>query len=167
MKKRYIYVGASLVAFSVLARTLYKNIYLARQWDFRTTGFRIDKFKPLTVTQKIEFINKSNFKLTIKNIQFGVFSNGIKIGEIIQLPEQTISGKSFSPLQITYALNPKLKSGEERKQLEILAGKALANKDLELDFVGSVDVKGVFGFLRVPIKYLSTGKTLISIYKES
>ena len=93
MNKRNLYIGGAVVAVAVLGRILYKNIYLAGKWDFNIGRFKIDKFKPLTVTQTIEFINKSNFKVTVKDINIEVLTQGVKIGSIVKNEEQTIAGK--------------------------------------------------------------------------
>lgn len=166
MNKKALYIGGSVAALAILGRILYKNIYLAQQWDFNIGTFRIDKFKPLTVTQTIEFINKSNLKVTIKNLNLEVLTEGIKVGEIKQPAEQTIAGGGVSPFKVTYVVDPSLKGEKAAKALQKLGGAILAKNDLPIDFAGTVEVKGLFGFTKVPIRYSSTGKSLYQMYLE-
>lgn len=167
MNKKFLYIGVSTIAIAILGRILYKNIYLAGQWDFNIGSFKIDKYKPLTITQTIEFINKSNLKITIRNLNIEVLTEGVKIGAIEQPAEQSILGKGVSPFKITYVLDVSLKGAKVANAFQKLGAAILAKEDLPLDFIGSVEVKGLLGFSKVPIRYSSTGKTLYQMYMQS
>jgi len=166
MNKRNLYIGGAVIAVAILGRILYKNIYLAGKWDFNIGRFKIDKFKPLTVTQTIEFINKSNFKVTVKDINIEVLTQGVKIGSIVKNEEQTIAGKGVSPFQITYVVDANIKDKKTSQAIEELASAILDKKDLPLDFVGKVKVKGLLGYTKVPILYSTTGKNLYQMYLD-
>jgi LEA14-like dessication related protein len=166
MNKRNLYIGGAVVAVAVLGRILYKNIYLAGKWDFNIGRFKIDKFKPLTVTQTIEFINKSNFKVTVKDINIEVLTEGVKIGSIVKNEEQTIAGKGVSPFQVTYVLDASLKDKKASQVIRQLISNLLNKQDLPLDFVGTIKVKGLLGYTKVPIFYSTTGKTLYQMYLD-
>ena len=166
MNKRNLYIGGAVVAVAVLGRILYKNIYLAGKWDFNICRFKIDKFKPLTVTQTIEFINKSNFKVTVKDINIEVLTQGVKIGSIVKNEEQTIAGKGVSPFQVTYVVDASLKDKKTSQAIRELASAILAKEYLPLDFAGTVKIKTFLGWSKVPIMYSSTGKTLYQMYLD-
>ena len=166
MNNRNLYIGGAGVAVAVLGRILYKNIYLAGKWDFNIGRFKIDKFKPLTVTQTIEFINKSNFKVTVKDINIEVLTQGVKIGSIVKNEEQTIAGKGVSPFQVTYVVDASLKDKKTSQAIRELASAILAKEDLPLDFAGTVKIKTFLGWSKVPIMYSSTGKTLYQMYLD-
>ena len=166
MNKRNLYIGGAVVAVAVLGRILYKNIYLAGKWDFNIGRFKIDKFKPLTVTQTIEFINKSNFKVTVKDINIEVLTQGVKIGSIVKNEEQTIAGKGVSPFQVTYVVDASLKDKKTSQAIGELASAILAKEDLPLDFAGTVKIKTFLGWSKVPVMYSSTGKTLYQMYLD-
>lgn len=166
MNKRNLYIGGAVVAVAVLGRILYKNIYLAGQWDFNIGTFKIDKWKPLTVTQTIEFINKSNLKVTIKDLNLEVLTQGVKIGSIVKNEEQTIAGKGISPFQVTYVVDANLKDKKASQAIRELASAILAKEDLPLDFAGTVKIKTFLGWTKVPIMYSSTGKTLYQMYLD-
>ena len=166
MNKRNLYIGGAVVAVAVLGRILYKNIYLAGKCDFNIGRFKIDKFKPLTVTQTIEFINKSNFKVTVKDINIEVLTQGVKIGSIVKNEEQTIAGKGVSPFQVTYVVDASLKDKKTSQAIRELASAILAKEDLPLDFAGTVKIKTFLGWSKVPIIYSSTGKTLYQMYLD-
>jgi LEA14-like dessication related protein len=166
MNKRNLYIGGAVVAVAVLGRILYKNIYLAAQWDFNIGSIKIDKRVPLTITQTIEFINKSNFKVTVKDINIEVLTEGVKIGSIVKNEEQTIAGKGVSPFQVTYVLDASLKDKKASQVIRQLISNLLNKQDLPLDFVGTIKVKGLLGYTKVPIFYSTTGKTLYQMYLD-
>lgn len=165
MKKKLLIIGGATIVAAIAFRTLYKNLYLASQWDFNMGTFGLKSLKPLIVTQTIDFINKSNFKLTVKNIQIGVFSQDIQIGKIDRAEEQTIGPKGISKFTLEYALTPTLNQAA-KDAITKVASTYLATKDLPVDFVGSLDVKTPFGFVTVPVRYSSTGKNLYKLWYE-
>ncbi len=145
---------------------MYYLLYLAGQWDFNMGSFGVKSFKPLVITQTIDFINKSNLKLTVKNIKIGVYSNNIRIGQIDRANEQTIGPKGISKFTLEYALTPTLGNQAAKDAITKVASTYLQTKDLPVDFVGSLDVKTPFGFVTVPVRYSSTGKNLYKLWYE-
>lgn len=166
MKKKLLIIGGATVVAAIAFRTLYKNLYLASQWDFSMGTFGLKSLRPLIVTQTIDFINKSNFKLTVRNIKIGVFSNDIKIGQIDRADEQTIGSKGVSKFTLEYALTPTLGNQAAKDAITKVASTYLQTKDLPVDFVGSLEVKTPFGFVTVPVRYSSTGKNLYKLWYD-
>jgi len=166
MKKKLLIIGGATVVAAIAFRTLYKNLYLASQWDFNMGTFGIKSLKPLVITQTIDFINKSNFKLTVKNIKIGVYSNDIRIGQIDRANEQTIGPKGISKFTLEYALTPTLGNQAAKDAITKVASTYLQTKDLPVDFVGTLEVKTPFGFVSVPVRYSSTGKNLYKLWYE-
>jgi LEA14-like dessication related protein len=166
MKKKLLIIGGATVVAAIAFRTLYKNLYLASQWDFYMGTFGLKSLRPLIVTQTIDFINKSNFKLTVRNIKIGVFSNDIKIGQIDRADEQTIGSKGVSKFTLEYALTPTLGNQAAKDAITKVASTYLQTKDLPVDFVGSLEVKTPFGFVTVPVRYSSTGKNLYKLWYD-
>lgn len=166
MKKKLLIIGGATIVAAIAFRTLYKNLYLAGQWDFNMGSFGIKSFKPLVITQTIDFINKSNLKLTVKNIKIGVYSNDIRIGQIDRANEQTIGPKGISKFTLEYALTPTLGNQAAKDAITKVASTYLQTKDLPVDFVGSLDFKTPFGFVTVPVRYSSTGKNLYKLWYE-
>ena len=166
MKKKLLIIGGATIVAAIALRTLYKNLYLAGQWDFNMGSFGVKSFKPLVITQTIDFINKSNLKLTVKNIKIGVYSNNIRIGQIDRANEQTIGPKGISKFTLEYALTPTLGTQAAKDAITKVASTYLQTKDLPVDFVGSLDVKTPFGFVTVPVRYSSTGKNLYKLWYE-
>lgn len=166
MKKKLLIIGGATIVAAIAFRTLYKNLYLASQWDFSMGSFGIKSLKPLVITQTIDFINKSNFKLTVKNIKIGVFSNDIKIGQIDRADEQTIGSKGISKFTLEYALTPTLGNQAAKDAITKVASTYLQTKDLPVDFVGTLEVKTPFGFVTVPVRYSSTGKNLYKLWYD-
>jgi LEA14-like dessication related protein len=166
MKKKLLIIGGATIVAAIALRTLYKNLYLAGQWDFNMGSFGVKSFKPLVITQTIDFINKSNLKLTVKNIKIGVYSNNIRIGQIDRANEQTIGPKGIPKFTLEYALTPTLGNQAAKDAITKVASTYLQTKDLPVDFVGSLDVKTPFGFVTVPVRYSSTGKNLYKLWYE-
>lgn len=166
MNKRTILIGTSVLVAAVAIRAIYKNIILAGQWDFKMGKFRVNSFSPLSVTQTIEFINQSNLKVTVRNVDVTALTNGVRIGTIKDPKEQTIAGKGIYPFDITYVLNPNL--GEKKVQDAITQAveSYIKTKDIPVDFVGTIDVKTPFGFTSIPIRYSSTGKNLYQLWYD-
>ena len=134
--------------------------------NFKQAVNTSDKRVPLTITQTIEFINKSNFKVTVKDINIEVLTQGVKIGSIVKNEEQTIAGKGVSPFQVTYVVDASLKDKKTSQAIRELASAILAKEDLPLDFAGTVKIKTFLGWSKVPIMYSSTGKTLYQMYLD-
>ena len=166
MKKKLLIIGGATIVAAIALRTLYKNLYLAGQWDFNMGSFGVKSFKPLVITQSIDCSNKSNLKLTVKNIKIGVYSNDIRIGQIDRANEQTIGPKGISKFTLEYALTPTLGNQAAKDAITKVASTYLQTKDLPVDFVGSLDVKTPFGFVTVPVRYSSTGKNLYKLWYE-
>jgi len=160
--KILLITGATL-AGAAIARYVYRNILLANEWDFNVTGFRINRLIPQAEgVVTIEFINKSNFTATIKDIDLTVLSQDVKVGSITESKETTIVPNGKSPLSFTINFDPKsLISG-----WRTLAANALTLKDFPLDFVGNFKIKTIFGFTKVPVRYSTSGKELKSLYDE-
>jgi len=166
MKNKSLYLIGGVAITAILGRIVYKNLYLAGQWDFRMGTFALKTLKPLTITQTIDFINKSNIKVKVKDIQITALTNGVKIGEINAPEEQEIEGKGFSPFTITYVLNPNLGDQKVKDALTKSVASYLNTKDIPVDFIGRVKVKTLFGYTEIPIRYSSTGKNLYQIWYE-
>jgi LEA14-like dessication related protein len=166
MQKKLLIIGGATIIAAVGLRTLYKNIYLAGQWDFNMGTFNLEGTKPFTISQTIEFINKSNLKIDIRNVNLGVFTNGARIGTIKEPAEQIISGKGISKFKVNYVLNPSLNNQKTTEAISKAVASYLQTKDIPIDFVGYMEVKTPFGFTQVPIRWSSTGKNLYNLWYQ-
>lgn len=160
--KILLITGATL-AGAAIARYVYRNVLLANEWDFNVIGFRINKLLPTAEgVVTLEFINKSNFSATIKDIDILAFTSGVKLGSIMEAKETTIAPNAKSPISFTINFDPKsLISG-----WRTIAANALTLKDIPMDFVGNFKIKTVFGWTKVPVRYSTSGKELKSLYDE-
>jgi LEA14-like dessication related protein len=108
----------------------------------------------------LTFINKSNFKAVIKDLDIKVFSTNAQIGSITEPQETTIEPNGKSRVKMTITFDPKAVFTNWRS----LVASALTTKDLPLDFVGTFKVKTLFGFTSIPVRFSTTGKELKSLY---
>lgn len=167
MKKAYIVAG-SIVVGSLIFRALYKNVMLAKQWDYEMGNFQLDSTSPLTIRQNFVFINKSKLTATVRNVDVKVFSEGVHIGDI-QIPKQfTVGASGKYVVPIVYKISKLTGSDAKAKALPVLQrliGAAISKKDVDVDFVGKLQLKSPLGWVNVPVRYSSTGKGLYDLYK--
>ena len=158
--KVLLVTGAGLAGIAVL-RYVYRNILLANQWDYSVDGFVLTQLTPQAQgVVYLTFINKSNFKAVIKDIDVKVFSNNAQIGAITEPNETNIEPNGKSKVKLTLSFDPKAVLNNWRS----LIASALTTKDIPLDFVGTFKVKTLFGFTAIPIRFSTTGKELKSLY---
>jgi LEA14-like dessication related protein len=108
----------------------------------------------------LTFVNKSNFKAVIKDLDIKVFSSNAQIGSITEPQETTIEANGKSRVKLTLTFDPKAVFNNWKT----LVASALTTKDLPLDFVGTFKVKTLFGFTSIPVRFSTTGKELKSLY---
>jgi LEA14-like dessication related protein len=158
--KVLLVAGAGIAGVAVL-RYVYRNILLANQWDYSVDGFVLTQLTPQAQgVVYLTFINKSNFKAVIKDIDVKVFSNNAQIGAITEPNETNIEPNGKSKVKLTLSFDPKAVLNNWRS----LIASALTTKDIPLDFVGTFKVKTLFGFTAIPIRFSTTGKELKSLY---
>jgi LEA14-like dessication related protein len=158
--KVLLVVGAGL-AGATIVRYIYRNVLLANQWDYSVDGFVLTQIVPQAQgIVYLTFINKSNFKAVIKDIDVKVFTNNAQIGSITEPNETIIEPNGKSRVKLTLSFDPKSVLNNWRS----LIASALTTKDVPLDFVGTFKVKTLFGFTAIPIRFSTTGKELKSLY---
>ena len=158
--KILLITGASLAGVA-LARYIYRNVLLANQWDYSVDGFVLTQLTPQAQgVVYLTFINKSNFKASIKDVDIKVFSTNAQIGSITEPAETTIEPNGKSRIKLTLSFDPKAVF----KNWKTLVASALTTKDLPLDFVGNFKVKTLFGWTSIPVRFSTTGKELKSLY---
>lgn len=152
--------GATIVGASIM-RYLYRNVLLANQWDYNIDGFALTQIAPQAKgIVYLTFINKSNFKAEVKDVDIKVFSSNAQIGSITEPAVTTIEPNGKSKVKLNLAFDPK---GVINNWKTLLAS-ALTTKDLPLDFVGTFKVKTLFGWTTIPVKYSTSGKELKALY---
>lgn len=158
--KILLITGASLAGVA-LARYIYRNVLLANEWDYSVDGFVLTQLTPQAQgVVYLTFINKSNFKASIKDVDIKVFSTNAQIGSITEPAETTIEPNGKSRVKLTLSFDPKAVF----KNWKTLVASALTTKDLPLDFVGNFKVKTLFGWTSIPVRFSTTGKELKSLY---
>jgi LEA14-like dessication related protein len=154
-------VGAGLGAFA-LGRFVYKSLYLASKWQYKVLSVRHTSIFPrLDGVLEFEIINKSDVILEMRRLDLGVFVSSVRIGKIYQEQEIAIAPDSRTKVSIQLSVEYKalLNSlGSTYKTFKSF-------KDFPIDVIGSIQVKGVLGYVTLPIKYLTTGKEVYNTLK--
>jgi len=156
-------IGGGIGAFA-LSRYVYKTIILANQWDFEFVSITPTGVYPsLDGELVMKIINVSNVRLDMRNINFEVYSAGVKIGQIVNPKEINIAPNKNS------FINVKLKV-EYKNLLKALGSSYQAIKtlkDVPIDIRGTLELKGFLGWATLPITYSTSGKELKQMYDES
>ena len=161
--KILIAIGGGLGAFA-LGRYVYKTIILANKWDFEFVSITPTGVYPtLDGDLVMKIINVSDVRLDIRNIDLKVFSAGVLIGQIQNPNELFISPNANSLITVKLKVNYKnLLSalGSAYKAIRTI-------KDVPIDIVGTLELKGFLGWNKLPITYSTSGKELKELYDEN
>lgn len=161
-RKILLYAGGGLAGAAML-RYVYRNILLAKQWDYNVDNFKLVEITPnLKANMYFSIINKSAFKGMVKDIEIKIFSQGKQLSEIKQPELITIQPDGVTRLFVSIAVNPV----QLFTNWNTLLAQILVKKDIELDFIGQMKLKTPFGWSVVPIKFSNTGRNLYNLYKE-
>lgn len=161
-KKILLLTGGGLAGVAML-RFVYRNMLLAKQWDYSVDNFTLVEVTPqLKANMYFSIINKSAFKGVVKDIEIKVFSQGKQLSEIKQPQIVEIVADGTTKIFVSIAVNPTVVFDN----WTTLLGQILLKKDIELDFIGQMKIKTPFGWSTIPIKFSNTGKNLYNLYKE-
>lgn len=162
-KNILLFTGATL-AGATLLRYLYKNVVLAKNWDYSVDSFQWVGISATSLKFNTYFsiINRSAFKAVVKDIDITVVSNGKKLAKIVQEGPYTVLPDGKTSIFVTIDVMP----DKIYENWRVLLAQLIATKDIELNFVGQMKLQTPFGFVNVPIQFSNTGKNLYSLYKE-
>ena len=159
--KTLLIIGGGLGAFA-LSRYVYKTLILANKWDFEYKGVRpISAYPNLEGELLLDIINVSDVRLEMKNIRLEAFVSKIKVG-FIQQSELIIAPNGRSLIKIRL----KVDYGNLVRALGSGFRDIVKFSDVPVQILGYVDVKGLFGFMTVPVNYKTSGKELKQMYES-
>lgn len=162
-KKILLFTGATL-AGATLLRYLYKNVLLAKNYDYSVDSFQWVGISANSLKFNMYFSikNQSALKAVVKDIDITVVSNGKKLANIIQQGPYTIAPDGKTSIFVTVDVLPDKIFDNWKGLLTQL----IMTKDIELNFIGQMKLQTPFGFVTVPIQFSNTGKNLYNLYKE-
>jgi len=161
-KRTLLILGSGLAGAAIL-RYIYRNIMLAKQWDYSVDNFNLVSVTPeLKANMYFGIINKSAFKAMVKDINIKVFSQDKQLSEIVQPNLVEVLPDATTKIFVTIAVNPT----QIFTNWNVLLAQILTKKDIELDFVGQMKLKTPFGWSTIPIKFSNTGKNLYNLYQQ-
>jgi hypothetical protein len=159
--KTLLIIGGGLGAFA-LSRYVYKTLILANKWDFEYKGIRpISAYPNLEGELLLDIINVSDVRLEMRNIRLEAFVSKVKVG-FIQQSELIIAPNGRSLIKIRL----KVDYGNLVKALGSGFRDVVKFSDVPVQILGYVDVKGLFGFMTVPVNYKTSGKELKQMYES-
>ena len=159
--KTLLIIGGGLGAFA-LSRYVYKTLILANKWDFEYKGIRpISAYPNLEGELLLDIINVSDVRLEMRNIRLEAFVSKVKVG-FIQQSELVIAPNGRSLIKIRL----KVDYGNLVKALGSGFRDIVKFSDVPVQILGYVDVKGLFGFMTVPVNYKTSGKELKQMYES-
>ena len=159
--KTLLIIGGGLGAFA-LSRYVYKTLILANKWDFEYKGIRpISAYPNLEGELLLDIINVSDVRLEMRNIRLEAFVSKIKVG-FIQQSELIIAPNGRSLIKIRL----KVDYGNLVRALGSGFRDVVKFSDVPVQILGYVDVKGLFGFMTVPVNYKTSGKELKQMYES-
>lgn len=156
-------IGSGLGAFA-LGRYVYKSLYLASLWDFEVISIRHTSILPrLDGIMEFAIINKSAVRLEMRNLDLKVITSGIQIGQISQDSNLSIAPNGRTTISIKIGV-------EYRALIKALGATYMSVKsfsDFPISIVGTIDVKGLFGYITLPITYTTSGQELYDEYGKT
>lgn len=156
-------IGSGLGAFA-LGRYVYKSLYLASLWDFEVISIRHTSILPrLDGIMEFAIINKSAVRLEMRNLDLKVITSGIQIGQISQNSNLSIAPNGQTTISIKIGVN----YGALIKALGATYKSVKSFSDFPISIVGTIDVKGLFGYITLPITYTTSGQELYDEYGKN
>ena len=158
--KFLVAVGGSIGAFAIL-RYVYKTISLAQKMELQYEGFIVRTITPeLSGIVSLNIKNKSDLTLTIKNVDIKLFAGNVEVGSLVQPRELSINPNAKSLIRLDIRVNYQSVIdgfGQIKKVIKSV-------NDLPIDIIGVADVKSIFGWVKMPLKYSTSGRDLKELY---
>ncbi len=165
-KLKYTIIGLASIGTAVIGRYLYVNFVRLKNWDFQYNGIIpkdvsfVNNKPKISGEVSITFLNKSDITATIKDIDVQAFAKGVRLGAVNRATPLTIMPSSGT--NVVFGVN--FDTDEIVNQWNVLLGTALQTKNIPLDFVGQFKMKVLGGWIKIPVKYSTTGKDLKKMY---
>ncbi len=160
--KTLLLIGGGVASYAIL-RYAYKTISLAQKMEVGYEGFIIKSITPeLSGVVTLYIKNVSDLTLTIKNVDVKLFAGNVEVGSLTQSQELSILPNKKSLLRLNININyDSVKEGFGQ-----IKGIISDTGNLPIDVVGVLDLKSIFGWIKMPIKYSTTGKDLKALYDQ-
>jgi LEA14-like dessication related protein len=132
-----------------LYRYYLKQVDFIKDITYQVTGVRIREFKKDKVSLDISasIFNASNVEAVVTQMYLDVFINDIKVGNVNEIKDITISPKKSTNIQFNFSFDPQLIA----KNIVDLVTLSVAAKDIVIDIKGYIRVKS--GFLSTPLPF--------------
>lgn len=148
LRKGLIIAGIGGIGYA-LYNYFNKQLKLALDWDFKVKNVRVAKFDGLGAELNliISVLNKSSFKVEVKNYDVNVFYEGVKIGNAKNNVPFTVQAESWFDVPTKAYINFQGTKGV----LDDFGLDLLKNEPIKLDVRGDMNV--VFGNIPKQVKF--------------
>lgn len=162
LSKGLLIVGGGLASYALI-NYAYKNVILVGKLDYKIVNVQITKLLPtIEGFASIVITNKSQIGVDVRNVDLKLFLDNVEVGSVLQnkptsiKPDSQSIIKGFIKIEATNIVN-------NAKQL---FSTIKTTSDVPVDLIGNLQIKSLFGWVRIPVTYSTTGKNLKALYDE-
>ena len=162
LSKGLLIVGGGLASYALL-NYAYKNVILVGKLDYSIVNVQITKLLPtIEGFASIVIKNKSQIGVDVRNVDLKLFLDNVEMGSVLQTKPTSIKPYGQSII-IGYVRIEAKNIVDNAKQL---FSTIKTTSDIPVDLVGNLEIKSILGWVKIPVKYSTTGKDLKALYDE-
>lgn len=162
LSKGLLIVGGGLASYALL-NYAYKNVILVGKLDYSIVNVQITKLLPtIEGFASIVIKNKSQIGVDVRNVDLKLFLDNVEMGSVLQTKPTSIKPDGQSIIKGYVRIEAK-NIVDNAKQL---FSTIKTTSDIPVDLVGNLEIKSILGWVKIPVKYSTTGKDLKALYDE-
>jgi LEA14-like dessication related protein len=162
LSKGLLIVGGGLASYALL-NYAYKNVMLVSKLDYSIVNVQITKLLPtIEGFASIVIKNKSQIGIDVRKVDLKLFLDNVEMGSVLQTKPTSIKPDGQSIIKGIVKIEA-VNIVDNAKQL---FSTIKMTSDIPVDLVGNLEIKSIFGWVKIPVTYSTTGKNLKDLYDE-
>ena len=162
LSKGLLIVGGGLASYALL-NYAYKNVMLVSKLDYSIVNVQITKLLPtIEGFASIVIKNKSQIGIDVRKVDLKLFLDNVEMGSVLQTKPTSIKPDGQSIIKGIVKIEA-VNIVDNAKQL---FSTIKMTSDIPVDLVGNLEIKSIFGWVKIPVTYSTTGKNLKALYDE-
>jgi LEA14-like dessication related protein len=162
LSKGLLIVGGGLASYALL-NYAYRNVILVGKLDYKIVNVQITNLLPtIEGFASIVMTNKSQIGVDVRNVDLKLFLDNVEIGSVLQTKPTSIKPDGQSIIKGIVRIEAK-NIVDNAKQL---FSTIKMTSDMPVDLVGNLEIKSILGWVKIPVTYSTTGKSLKALYDE-
>jgi LEA14-like dessication related protein len=162
LSKGLLIVGGGLASYALL-NYAYRNVILVGKLDYKIVNVQITRLLPtIEGFASIVMTNKSQIGVDVRNVDLKLFLDNVEIGSVLQTKPTSIKPDGQSIIKGIVRIEAK-NIVDNAKQL---FATIKTTSDVPVDLVGNLEIKSILGWVKIPVTYSTTGKSLKALYDE-